>query len=122
VYEFSHWQLLNATGERDAKAGWQAAYYEALRGMIEQLRADFKHKDRAVVIGRLTDHLKNDAKWDALRAAQENIAADEPLGAWADTDDLNCKEGLHYTKQGYAEFGRRFAAQAIELVRKQAAK
>src|SRR5947208_6792791 len=25
-------------GERDAKAGWQAAYYEALRGTIEQLR------------------------------------------------------------------------------------
>ena len=105
-------------GERDAKAGWQAAYYEALHGTIEQLRMDLKHKDIAVVVGRLSDHLKNDAGWDAVRAAQEKIAANESLGAWVDTDDLNGKEGLHYTKEGYAELGRRFAAKAIELIRK----
>lgn len=105
-------------GERDAKAGWQAAYYEALRGTVEQLRTDLKHPDIAVVIGRLSDHLKQDAGWDAVRAAQEKVAADEPLGAWVDTDDLNGKEGLHYTKDGYAELGRRFATRASELIRK----
>jgi hypothetical protein len=108
-------------GERDAKAGWQAAYYEALRGTIEQLRVDLKHQEIAVVIGRLSDHLKNDAGWDAVRAAQEKVAADEPLAAWVDTDDLNGNEGLHYTKDGYAELGRRFAARAIELIRKREA-
>jgi len=112
-------------GERDAKAGWQAAYYEALRGTIGQLRADLKHPDIAVVVGRLSDHLKNDAGWDAVRAAQEKLATDEPLGAWVDTDDLNDvkgKDDLHYTKEGYAELGRRFAARASELIRKHEAK
>jgi hypothetical protein len=109
-------------GERDAKAGWQAAYYEALRGTIEQLRADLKHNDIAVVVGRLSDHLRDNAGWDAVRAAQEKVVADEPLGAWVDTDDLNGKAGLHYTKDGYAELGRRFAARAVELIRKHEAK
>jgi hypothetical protein len=109
-------------GERDAKAGWQAAYYEALRGTVEQLRTDLAHPHIAVVVGRLSDHLKGDAAWDAVRAAQEKVAADEPLGAWVDTDDLNdagAKNGLHYHKPGYAELGRRFAARAGELIRRQ---
>jgi len=109
-------------GERDAKAGWQAAYYEALRGTIDQIRTDLKQPDIAVVVGRLSDHLKGDANWDAVRAAQEKVAADEPLGAWVDTDDLNGKEGLHYNKAGYEELGRRFAARASELIRKHEAK
>ncbi|QDU29494.1 hypothetical protein ETAA8_46050 [Anatilimnocola aggregata] len=110
-------------GERDAKAGWQAVYYEALTGTVDQLRTDLKHKDIAVVVGRLSDNLKNDQGWNAVRAAQEKVAADEPFGAWVDTDDLNgTHDGLHYNKQGYAELGRRFAARAIELNRKQEAK
>jgi hypothetical protein len=111
-------------GERDAKAGWQAAYYEALRGTVEQLRGDLGQKDIAVVVGRLSDHLKGDAAWDSVRAAQEKIAEGEPWGAWVDTDDLNDagdRNGLHYHKAGYAELGRRFAARASELVRKREA-
>ncbi len=109
-------------GERDAKAGWQAAYYDALRGTVEQLRADLKTPEIGVVVGRLSDHLKDHAGWDAVRAAQEKVAADEPLGAWVDTDDLNGNDGLHYNKQGYAELGQRFADQATELIRKHEAK
>ncbi|MEQ8790940.1 MAG: sialate O-acetylesterase [Pirellulaceae bacterium] len=105
-------------GERDAKAGWQAAYYASLRGVVDQLREDLRHKQIAVVVGRLSDHLLGDAGWDAVRAAQEKVAADEPLGAWVDTDDLNGKEGLHYNKPGYAELGSRFAKRAIELIHK----
>lgn len=109
-------------GERDAKAGWQAAYYEALRGTVDQLRTDLKHQDIALVVGRLSDHLTNNAGWDAVRAAQEKVAADEKLGAWVDTDDLNGNAGLHYNKAGYEELGRRFAKRAIELIRKHEAK
>jgi hypothetical protein len=108
-------------GERDAKSGWQAAYYEALRGTVEQIRADLKHSDIAVVVGRLSDCQLGDKNWDAVRAIQEKVAADEPLGAWVDTDDLNpdaAGKGLHYSQDGYAELGRRFAARATELVRK----
>jgi hypothetical protein len=109
-------------GERDAKAGWQAAYYEALRGTVEQLRADLKRQEIAVVVGRLSDHLKGNAGWDAVRAAQEKVADDEPLGGWVDTDDLNGKEGLHYTKEGYAELGKRFAERSIQLLLKHESK
>ena len=105
-------------GERDAKAGWQAAYYDALRGTIEQLRTDLKRPEIAVVIGRLSDHLKGNANWDAVRSAQEKVATEEKLAAWVDTDDLNGKEGLHYTKEGYAELGKRFAERSIALIRK----
>lgn len=45
-------------------------------GTIEQLRADLQHQEIIVVVGRLSDHLKNDAGWNAVRAAQEKIAAD----------------------------------------------
>jgi hypothetical protein len=112
-------------GETDAKLGWQAAYYEALRGVVEQLRSDLKHPDIALVIGRLSDHANGEAGWDAVRQIQEKVAADEPLAAWIDTDDLNPDvrgKALHYNKPGYEELGRRFAAQAIELIRKQEAK
>jgi hypothetical protein len=108
-------------GERDAKAGWEAAYYEALRGTVEQIRSDLKHPEIAVVVGRLSDHLKGEKGWDAVRAAQEKVAADEPLAAWVDTDDLNPDapgKGLHYGKPGYAELGKRFAEKAVELIRK----
>jgi hypothetical protein len=108
-------------GERDAKAGWQSVYEDALRGVVDQLRRDLKRDDLVVVIGRLSDHLKGDANWDAVRAAQEKVADDAKLGAWVDTDDLNDKNGkndLHYTKDGYAELGRRFAVQASKLIRR----
>jgi hypothetical protein len=59
--------------------------------------------------------------WDAVRAIQEKVAADEPLAAWIDTDDLNPDlqgTAQHYNKPVYAELGKRFAAKAIKLIRK----
>jgi hypothetical protein len=104
-------------GERDAKESLSAVYAESLRGLIQQLRDDLKRPDMVVVIGRLSDHMKGDKHWDAVRTAQEKVAADDPRAAWVDTDDLNGpKNDLHYTKAGYEELGRRFAAKAIELL------
>lgn len=108
-------------GENDAKRGWHPVYEAALRGVCNQLRADLKRDDLAVVIGRLSDCQKGEANWDAVRAAQQAVADGEKFGAWVDTDDLNDKGGkndLHLTKEGYAELGRRFAAKAVELMRK----
>jgi hypothetical protein len=109
-------------GERDAKEGLSAVYADALRGLIKQLRDDLKRPDVAFVIGRLSDCNKGDQHWDAVRAAQEKVANDDPRAAWVDTDDLNGpKDALHYTKDGYEELGRRFATKAIELLSKQTA-
>jgi len=107
-------------GERDARGGLSGVYAEALKGLIKQLRDDLKQPDVSVVIGRLSDFQKGEKHWDAVRAAQEKVADDDPRAAWVDTDDLNGpKNDLHYTKEGYKELGRRFAAKAVDLVSKQ---
>lgn len=105
-------------GERDAKEGLASVYQDSLRGLIEQLHTDLGRKDLTVVIGRLSDNGK-DTSWKALREAQVAFAEKQPRSAWVDTDDLNGdKDGLHYTKDGYAELGRRFAAKTVELLKK----
>lgn len=106
-------------GERDAKTGLSASYEEALKGLIKVLRDDLKRPDTAVVIGRLSDHLKGQEHWDAVRAIQEKVATQDARGAWVDSDDLNGeKNDLHCTKEGFVELGRRFAAKAVELLAK----
>jgi len=105
-------------GERDAREKHGTVYAAALAGLVEQLRDDLGRKDVNFVIGRLSDYGK-DASWNQVREAQVKVAEADPRGAWVDTDDLNGpKNALHYTKEGYAELGKRFAAKALELIRK----
>lgn len=106
-------------GERDAKMGWQSVYAESMNGLIKQLRDDLKHPGMVASIGRLSDCLNGKEGWDAVRAAQVKVAGDDPLVGWVDTDDLNNKgdrNDLHYTKEGYAELGKRYAAQLVKLL------
>jgi hypothetical protein len=104
-------------GEADAKRGTAEVYEESLRGLIKQLRDDLKRPDMVVVIGRLHEFKKGEAGWDAVRAAQEKVAAQDPHAAWVDTDNLDGgKNAVHHTLKGYEEMGRRFAAKAIELL------
>jgi hypothetical protein len=108
-------------GERDAREGLSAVYADSVRGLVKQLQDDLKRPDLVVVIGRLSDCQKGQAHWDAVRSAQEKVGADNTRFGWVDTDDLNGeKNDLHYTKAGYEELGRRFAAKATELLAKQA--
>ena len=105
-------------GERDAREKHGDVYAAALKGLAEQLRDDLGRKDVNVVIGRLSD-CSTDAQWTTVRQAQVQAAEAAPRGAWVDTDDLNGPgNALHYTKEGYAELGKRFAAKAVELIRK----
>ena len=46
-------------GERDAKEGHSTVYAASMKGLIDQLRTDMKRDDITVVIGRLSDCLKN---------------------------------------------------------------
>ena len=112
-------------GERDAREKNAVAYYDALKQLTENLRRDLKQPKMNLVIGRISD-FKNAvySDWDKIRSIQTRLADDDPRGAWVDCDDLNNKPGkdgalrddLHYTKEGYAILGRRFARQGKRLI------
>lgn len=109
-------------GERDAKEKLSAAYPDAMKQLIANLRRDLKQPKMAFVIGRLSDCLTTD-HWNAVRKIQVDVANEDKLGAWVDTDDLNDKvkngkkrNDLHYTKEGYAILGQRYARQAKAIV------
>ncbi len=111
-------------GERDAKEKLDAAYADAMKQLIANLRRDLEQPNMNVVIARLSDCGKPDNKpWQNVRNAQVAVAEADPRGAWVDCDDLNDKEkngvkrnDLHYTKEGYELLGRRYARQAKALV------
>lgn len=112
-------------GERDAKENLSAAYSDAMKQLISNLRRDLKQPNMYFVIGRLSDHLKESHQsWTAVRKSQVTISEGDLLGAWVDCDDLNNKIGkngnphddLHYTKEGYSLLGKRYARQAKLLI------
>jgi hypothetical protein len=109
-------------GERDAREKYGEFYSDRLKGLIGQLREDMGRQDVNFVIGRLSDFAINNKKypfWMLVRNAQVEIAESDPHGTWVDTDDLNGSDDeLHYTKDGYAELGKRFAEKTIELIKK----
>lgn len=114
---------LGRAGERGAAFDWSAAYADGLRGLIRQLRDDLKRPDMAVVIGRLNTHRLGQAPWDAVRAAQVRVAEEDPLARWVDTDDLQRGTGMnsvHFVKEAYVELGRRFALNAVAILKAKA--
>jgi hypothetical protein len=106
-------------GESDALEKKGEVYADSLRGLIRQLRDDLQRKDMLVVIGRLSDFGgTNNPQWRLVREAEVAVAEADPLAAWVDTDDLNGeKNGLHYTKDGYRELGKRFAEKSIAIIK-----
>jgi len=111
-------------GENDAKTGLDAAYADALKQLIANLRRDLKQPGMNFVIGRLSDFGKADNKpWQTIRQAQVDLAKADPRGSWVDCDDLNNKErngaardDLHYTPEGYKLLGERYVRQAKVLI------
>ncbi len=108
-------------GERDARERLSSAYADALKLLIGNLRRDLKQPEMTFVIGRLSDFRADPqrAHWELIRQVQEQVAEDDPLGAWVDCDDLNNKKkdeimtnDLHYTREGYELLGRRYVRQA----------
>ena len=116
-------------GETDARKDGEV-YEASLLGLLDQLKTDLGRKDLNFVIGRISDHnLVEPEKWqhwDLIREIQVKVAEADPRGAWVDTDDLNdgktkkgktIKNGVHYTKEGYAKLAERFAQKAIALIK-----
>ena len=116
-------------GERDAREKHGEVYARSLQGLLDQLAGDLGRSDINFVIGRLSDfdmENKRYPHWTYIRKIQVEFAEASPRGAWVDTDDLNdgknrkgkeIKNDLHYSAEGYKEFGRRFADKAIGLIK-----
>lgn len=117
-------------GERDAVEKHGEVYAASLRGLIAQLAEDLGRKDINFVIGRLSDFDMADEKyqhWTMVRKAQVEVAEADPRGTWVDTDDLNdglnaegksISNDLHYSVDGYKEFGNRLAEACILLIKR----
>ena len=112
-------------GERDASGGADAAYKEALKLLITNLRRDLKRPDMNLVIGRISDAAPGKPSWVAVRKAQREIVDEDASGAWVDVDDLNDREvdgkivnAVHYNRpEGYIILGQRFARQGYALIK-----
>ncbi|MEM6820913.1 MAG: sialate O-acetylesterase [Verrucomicrobiota bacterium] len=119
-------------GERDAREQHGSVYADSLNGLVTQLSSDLGRDDINFVIGRLSDFDMSNSKyphWTKVREAQMSVAQNRPFSAWVNTDDLNdgvnekgevIKNDLHYSVDGYKEFGKRIADKAIALIKERA--
>lgn len=115
-------------GERDAREKNGDVYARSLKGLLDQLAQDLGRSTIFFVVGRLSDFDMENARyphWTRVRKAQVEVAESSPRGAWVDTDDLNdgtnragrkIENDLHYSAEGYEEFGKRLAEKAIGLI------
>ena len=83
------------------------------------------------VIGRLSDfdlENKNYPHWTMVRDIQVRLAESNVRFEWVNTDDLNdgvnrqgksIKNDLHYSAEGYKTLGKRFADNALKLIKQQ---
>ncbi|PXA04543.1 hypothetical protein DDZ13_05035 [Coraliomargarita sinensis] len=78
------------------------------------------------VLGRISDFDMDNARYPhrtKIREIQVEIAESDPRGAWVDTDEFNGGKpgvgggGLHYRGSGYKALGKRFAEEAIALIK-----
>ena len=112
-------------GERDANGGAHAAYKDALKLLISNLRRDLECPDMNIVIGRIGDYALDRESCVTVRKVQSEIANEDPRGAWVDVDDLNDREkdgkiinAVHYNRpEGYDVLGERFARQGYALIK-----
>ncbi len=116
-------------GERDAREKLGDVYERSLIGLYDQLSADLKRNDLNFIIGRLSDFdMQNERypHWTLIRDIQVKVAESNPRFGWINTDDLNdgynkngkkIKNDLHMSSDGYTEMGKRFAEQAILLIK-----
>ncbi len=114
-------------GESDAGRGLEEVYEQSFLRLLGRLKTDLKRDDLNFVIGRLSDAQMDNAHWRNVRKVQVKLGEDHEMGAWINTDDLNGGEAdkpggdVHYPQAKIKILGERFAAKAVELIRKESA-
>jgi len=105
-------------GESDANRDLASAYAKSFTNLLTRLKAELGIERMHFVIGRISDYGLHGEKaegWERMRAIQQKIAEDDPLGTWVDTDDLNGGDAknpqgeLHYPADQYPKLGARLA-------------
>lgn len=116
-------------GETDAMEQFGKEYKASLIGLVAQLSRDLGREDINVVLGRISDYeitTRKNPHWLVVRRAQVEAAEANPYWRWVDTDLFNdgvdeegqiLENDLHYTAEGYALLGDRFAQEAIDLIK-----
>ncbi len=109
-------------GESDCVAfegerGFFEDYEANLRDLIADVRADTGVEDLPVIVVQINDSGVWDSKGGGpvVRAAQRQVAEEDPHATWVQTDDLH--EGYHYDSASHITIGERIAAAAKELLR-----
>lgn len=117
--------LIWMQGESDGMRGLGEVYEESFLRLLERLKTDMGWKEISFVIGRINSaHLKGPTAkyWLPVREAQVQLAENADRGDWINTDDLSePDDGVHFPQKSYPVLGSRFAAKAIDLLRKTAA-
>lgn len=113
--------LMWMQGESDCSSAARAAEYEErLRTLMQQVRAQLGIPDLPIVIGLVNPEgrIYPRAVLATVRAAQEQVASEDPWIAVVSTDGLaTAPDHVHYDSQGQLELGRRFASAYAELTR-----
>lgn len=114
--------LIWMQGESDANRDLGVAYERSFTTLLSRLKKELGLDKMHFVIGRISDyglHADKADGWKRMRAVQQKIAEDVPLGAWIDTDDLNGGDAskpqgdLHYPNEQSVLLGQRFARAAL---------
>lgn len=101
-------------GEYDAEASPRANKYKSrLRTFVNKMRTELGAPDLKFVIARLHDDMDL-SQLDTIRAAQEDIAAEDALNFMVNTDNLSLRsDDLHYLGGAQRKIGNRLASLGV---------
>lgn len=95
-------------GESDATDDLLPKYAAAAQDLFARVRATAGKPDLLIVIVGLENYTADRPHWDAMRAIERQLAANDPRARYVDTMDLPNYDGAqHLDPQGYATLAQR---------------